>query len=185
MELANLALILGALSVGVGVYGVIQTERLSQFAKGFARSVEVGYVLMGISTAWFVYNLSLESIADFAAYKDKLLLGFAALGVLTCVYVKDYLGARGLAVLLLLVANEMVNAARWEDTIWRLVITTWGYAFAIAGMWFTIAPWRVRDLIDWSTRTQGRLKKISVARIVFGAFVIALGMTAFRGVETP
>lgn len=179
MELASIALILGAVSVGVGVVGVLRTERLGQFARSFARSLKVGYVLMGVSTLWFVYNLSQENIADFAAYKDYLLMGFAALGLMTCLYVKDYLGARGLAVFLLLVANEMVNAARWEDTPWRVIITTWAYILAIAGMWFTIAPWRVRDLLDWSTRSPGRIKQLSMARIGFGAFIIALGLFVY------
>jgi len=106
-------------------------------------------------------------------------MGFAALGLMTCLYVKDYLGARGLAVFLLLVANEMVNAARWEDTPWRLIITTWAYIMAVAGMWFTIAPWRVRDLLDWATGTPARIKQISMARIGFGAFIIALGLFVY------
>lgn len=175
MELSKLTLILGAVAVAGGTAGLVKTEGLIAFLKGFPRSVPVGAGLTLVSTLWFVYNLSQENIADFAAFKDKLLLGFAALGILTCVYVRDYLGSRGLALFLLLLANEMVNAARWEETPWRLVITTMGYLMAIAGMWFTISPWRVRDLIDWAVTTPDKVKRLSMARIGVGVGLLALG----------
>ena len=179
MDLSTITLILGAAAVAGGVVGVVKTERLIVFLKGFPRSVSVGVALTLIATAWFVYNLSQESIADFAAFKDKLLLGFAALGIMTCIYVKDYLGSRGLALVMLLLANEMVNAARWEETPWRLVITTWAYVMAVGGMWFTISPWRVRDLIEWVTVSPQKVKQLSMVRIGLGVGLLALGALVY------
>ena len=58
----------------------------------------VALVLTG--TAWFLYNLSLESISDFASYKNILFAGFAGVGIGTCIFVQDFLAVRGLAVVL-------------------------------------------------------------------------------------
>ena len=33
------------------------------------------------------------------------------------------------------------------ETDWRLVLVTMAYVLVFAGMWFTISPWRFRDLI--------------------------------------
>ena len=71
----------------------------------------------------------------------------------------------------------MVDAARWSDTPWRLVITVWAYGFVIAGMWFTVSPWRLRDLIEWSTATVERTRRLSAARLGLGLLVAGLGAT--------
>ena len=78
------------------------------------------------------------------------------------------------------VRHATVDSARWVDTSWRLVIVTWAYVWVIAGMWFTISPWRLRDLIDWNTANQQRTRIFCGIRFAFGLFVILLGLTAFR-----
>ena len=77
----------------------------------------------------------------------------------------------------------MVDTARWADTEWRLVIVTWAYVMVVGGMWFTISPWRLRDLIDWATATEQRTRLLSAARLAFGLFVVVLGLTVFRAAE--
>jgi len=96
---------------------------------------------------------------------------------------RDFLPVRGLAVLFLLLAKLMVDTARWEDTEWRLVIATWAYVLAVAGMWFTISPWRLRDILNWATATEERTRLLSGLRLAFGVFVLVLGMTVFRATE--
>ena len=108
-----------------------------------------------------------------------MLIGFGALGVASCIYVKDFLAVRGYAVLLLLLAKLMVETARWVDSDWRLVIVTWAYIWALGGMWFTISPWRVRDIILWTTATESRIRFICGIRGAFGLLVIGLGVFIF------
>jgi hypothetical protein len=52
-------------------------------------------------------------------------------------------------------------------------------------MWFTVSPWRLRDLLNWSVATEQRTRLVSGARVAFGIFVILLGITVFRSVEKP
>ena len=112
-----------------------------------------------------------------------MLIGFAAVGIATCIYVRDFLAVRGLAIVFLLLAKLMVDTARWADTEWRLVIVTWAYVLVVAGMWFTISPWRLRDLLNWATATDTRVRVGSGIRLAFGLFVAVLGLTVFRQVE--
>jgi hypothetical protein len=106
-------------------------------------------------------------------------VGFGALGVLTCVFVSDFLAVRGLAIVLMLLAKLMLDTQRWVESDWRLVIAVWAYALVLAGMWLTISPWRLRDLIDWSTATEGRIRLLSGLRLAFGLFVLVLGVKVF------
>ena len=108
---------------------------------------------------------------------------FAAIGLGTCIFVQDFLAVRGLAVVFLLLAQLMVDTARWEDTEWRLVIVVWAYVLVVAGMWLTVSPWRLRDFIQWATASEQRVKAGCVARLGFGLLILALGLTAFRSAE--
>ena len=135
--------------------------------------------MIAVATVWFLLLLKGESIADFAPYKPYMYLGFSLLGVLTCVYVTDFLAVRGLAVVLLLLGKLMLDTQRWVESDWRLVIAVWAYVLVIAGMWLTISPWRLRDLIQWSTANAGRMRLLNGIRLAFGLLLIVLGLTAF------
>src|SRR5947207_4256689 len=131
MKLSTLAILLG---LGFGLpqpYGLLKPAKFRDAVRKFPRSEPVGYVLMLLGTVWFLWNLQLENISDFAAYKKVMLIGFGAVGVATCIYVRDFLAVRGLAIVFLLLAKLMVDTARWEETEWRLVIVTWAYLLIV------------------------------------------------------
>jgi hypothetical protein len=96
--------------------------------------------------------------------------------------VRDFLAVRGLAVVLLLLAKLMVDTGRpvLPQTHWVLVIQGWAYLLVIAGIWFTISPWRLRDLLHWGTANEKRLKTGCALRLAFGLFVAVLGLTVFN-----
>ena len=179
LKLSSLAVLLGLLVAVPQIYGLLKPAAFREALRKFPRSANWGYVLMFIGTSWFLVNLQQESIADFSQYKPLMLAGFAVLGVLTCIYVSDFLAVRGLALVLMLLAKLMVDTARWADSPWRLVITGWAYLLVIAGMWFTISPWRLRDLINWKTANDQRVRLLSGLRLAFGLFVAILGLTVF------
>lgn len=183
MRLSTLAVALGLILSAPQIYGLLKPSAFAAAARKFPRSPTWGFLLMGLGTVWFLWNVSNESISDFAAYKNLMLLGFGAVGVLTCIFVKDFLAVRGLAVVLLLLAKLMLDTARWHDSQWRLVISTLAYVWIFAGMWFTISPWRLRDIIQWSTASEQRVRLGSAARLALGVFVLTLGLTAFRTSE--
>jgi len=182
LSLSTLAVLLG---LGIGLphaYGVIKPASFGAALRSFPRSLAWGYALMLLGTAWFLYNLSQESISDFASYKNVLFAGFAAVGIGACIYVQDFLAVRGLAVLLLLLAKLMVDTGRphLADTRWVLVVQGWAYLMVLGGIWFTISPWRVRDLIQWATANPRRTQTVCGLRAAFGLFVVVLGLTVFR-----
>src|ERR1043166_374611 len=183
LKLSTLSVILGLIVALPSVYGLLKPKAFAEAARKFPRYTPVGYVLMLLGTTWFLYYLSQESVADFANLKKAFYFLFSAVGVGACVFVRDFLPVRGLAVVFLLAAKLMVDTARWEDTDWRLVISVWAYALAIAGMWFTVSPWRLRDILKWSVATESRTRITNGARVAFGLFVILLGLTVFRAAE--
>jgi len=66
------------------------------------------------------------------------------------------------------------------ETHWVLVIQAWAYLLVVAGIWFTVTPWKLRDLLNWGTATETRVRVGSAARLAFAIFILLLGLTAFR-----
>jgi hypothetical protein len=181
LNLPTLAIILG-LAFGLPqIYGLVNPAAFGAAMRKFPRSLKWGYALTLLGTAWFLWNLSQESISDFASYKNVLFGIFAAVGIGTCVFVQDFLAVRGLAVVLLLLAKLMVDTGRprLPDTAWAVVIQTWAYVFVVAGMWLTVSPWRLRNLLDWTTANEKRIKLGCAAQLSFGLFVAVLGIMKF------
>ena len=182
MSLSLLSILLGLGMAVPQVYGIAKPQQFAAAARKFPRNLPLGILLMLLGTAWFVWNVHLESVSDFASFKPWMMAGFAAIGVLCCIYVQDFLAVRGLAVLLLLLAKFMVDTGRphLAQTHWVWVIQTWAYVLVMAGIYFTITPWRMRDLINWANATEKRVRVTSTIRLVFAVFVLLLGLTAFH-----
>jgi hypothetical protein len=182
MKLSILSILLG-LGVSVPqIYGLTKPKQFAATARKFPRNLPVGIVLMLLATAWFVWNVNVEPIADFSVFKPYMIAGFMAVGILACIFVQDFLAVRGLAVVMLLLAKLMVDTGRQHlgATPWVLVIQIWAYLLVVAGMWFTVTPWKLRDILNWATATEDRIRIGSAIRLTFAVFVVILGLTAFR-----
>jgi hypothetical protein len=182
MKLSLLSILLG---LGMSVPQIIGLARPAQLAaavRRFPRNLPLGIALMLLGTAWFVWNVNVEPIADFSAYKPAMVIGFGVVSVLCCFFVQDLLAVRGLAIVMLLLAKLMVDTGRPHlgETSWVLVIQIWAYVLVVAGVWFTTTPWRLRDFLNWATATQTRTRVGSAIRLAFAVFVLILGLTAFR-----
>ena len=185
LKLSTLSLLLG---LGVGLpllYGLAKPAAFAAAVRKFPRSLPWGLALMALGTAWFLWNLSQESIADFARFKSHLFVGFAAIGLGACIFVQDFLAVRGLAIVLLLLAKLMVDSGRplLSQTHWVLINQTWAYGLVLAGIWLTISPCRLRDFLAWGTATPQRTQVACSLGLAFGLFVAALGLTVFRTVS--
>ncbi|MFM1769949.1 MAG: hypothetical protein RJA22_2478 [Verrucomicrobiota bacterium] len=180
MKLSTLAAGLGLLVTLPNLLGVLSPTTYAGLARRFPRHTPVGWILTLLATVWFIHYVSLETNQDFMHLKKLLYLVFGAVGVGTCLFVRDYLPVRGLAALYLLAAKLMVDTARDVQTDWRLVIVSWAYVLVLAGMWFTVSPWRLRDLIQWGTASEGRTRLLCGLQVAFGLLVLALAFTAFR-----
>lgn len=181
LKLSTLAIVLG---LGIGLpqlYGLTNPQAFAASLRKFPRSLPWGYFLMLLGTAWFLWNLGQESISDFASWKNVLMLGFAAVGILSCAFVQDFLAVRGLAVVMLLLAKLMVDTGRptLMATSWVLVFQALAYVLVLGGLWFTVSPWRLRDLLEWDTANERRVKFSCSIRLAAGLVVAVLGLVKF------
>src|SRR6266850_2876358 len=132
ISLSTLAVILGLGLALPQIYGFMNPSGFAAGVRKFPRSLSWGFTLMLLGTAWFLWNLSQESIADFATYKEWLFAGFAAVGIGSCIFIQDFLAVRGLAVVFLLLAKLMVDTGRTHlGSGWVLIFQGWAYVLVI------------------------------------------------------
>jgi hypothetical protein len=87
-----------------------------------------------------------------------------------------------LAVVLLLLAKMMVDTGRPHlGSPWVILFQAWAYVLVIAGIWLTVSPWRLRDLLNWATADEKRVKLGCGVRFAFGLLMTILGFTVFKG----
>jgi hypothetical protein len=183
MKLSLLTILLGAGLSVPQIYGLVRPKDFAANVRRFPRNYPLGVILMMVATGWFVWIVNQEPIADFSAYKPAMLAGFTAVGVLSCVFVRDFLAARALAVIFLLLAKLMVDTGRPHlgESPFVLVNQVLAYAFVVGGIWITIAPWRLRDWLEWFTSSDKIVRVTCALRLAFDLFLITLGLTVFRG----
>ena len=180
ISLATLSLIIGAIAVLGGVLGFMGGEKARDFISGFSRNTTAGYVLILAAMVWFLIILEGENMADFENLRTPFRVFILLTGIGSCLYLKDFLAVRGTAILKLLIAKLIVDTARFHDSEWRLVLVVAAYLMVIGGMWFTVSPWRMRDLLAWMTLDEKRFKILCGVRIGFGVLLLALGFFEFN-----
>ena len=180
ISLSLLSLIFGALAIAGGAFGLAQREKAMDFSRNFPRHETIGPVLILAGMTWFLFILHGENMADFEGYRRPFYGIIIATGVGACFFLKDYLAVRGLAVLMILVAKLIVDTARFHESDWRILLVSIAYAKVVAGMWFTVSPWRMRDMIGWATANENRFKILCATRLALGVLLVVLGLTAFN-----
>jgi hypothetical protein len=182
MKLSLLTILLGVIVGLPQVYGLMHPAGLASAARKFPRNLPVGIFLMLLGTAWFLWNVNSEPIADFSVFKPYMMVAFAAVGIGSCIFVQDFLAVRGLAVVLLLLGKLMVDTGRPHlgESPWVQVFQAWAYVFIVLGIWFTVTPWKLRDIVDWATASAARVRILCLIRLGFAAGVVDIGLTAFR-----
>jgi multisubunit Na+/H+ antiporter MnhG subunit len=182
VSLSSFAIGLGLVFALPAVFGLTAPDKFRNAMREFPRSNTWGWFLMLLGTAWFVYNVGQEQVADFQSYKKVLLTFFAGVGIASCLFVRDFLAVRGAAVVMLLLAKGMVDTGRplLGATGWVVLWQAWAYVFVVAGIWLTVSPWRMRDLILWATANERRIRITCGARLAFCLLIVLLGATVFR-----
>ena len=115
---------------------------------------------MLLATAWFVWNVNVEPIADFSVFKPYMMAGFTAVGILACIFVQDFLAVRGLAVLMLLLAKLMLDTGRPHLGGFALCVGHSNLGLRARRRWHLvrITPWKLRDILSWATATEKRIR---------------------------
>lgn len=156
----------GASTALVGWLLSSRQERFAGWLRTMPRSRIWAAIFFGIGVSWFLWKVWHLSVADFGAYRTPLFLLFATLGVSSFFAIPDFLPVRGIAILMLLSSNELLQTAYLAEPVWRLAMVSWLYLLILVSLWLGASPYRFRDAVSWLQAEASR--SIMVGRLLSG-----------------
>ena len=174
MTLQETAYVVGAALVVLHAPLIAAAGKSRAWLTAFPRSRAPAIALTAIDLTWVVTVMLHASLGRFEAIKPALYVAGPAAFFAAIVYLDEFLAARALGGFLLLIANPVLNAARWHSSDLRLVVTVLAYAWVVAGCVFVLSPYRCRDWLAFFTHSEARLRAAGIAGAALGAAVLAL-----------
>jgi hypothetical protein len=178
MSLTVATLIPGLLLLLLGAALASGHSTVTAALKALPRSPSAAVVFFGVGTLCFLYRVWHLSPADFGEYRTLLIIGFAAVALLAFKYVPDFLAVRGLAILMLLGAMPLLDAAYMEyDHPQRLLMVTAVYLGIALAIYLGASPFRLRDFFGWLFQRPGRGRILGGVLAGYGGLLAIVAFT--------
>lgn len=143
----------------------------------FLRSSMASYILFGLASAWFLWDVAHLGESDFGQYRNWLLLLFGAVALASFLYLKDFLMVRGWAILALLIAKVLLDAAYMQPQLGRLFLVIFAYLLILEALYFGAVPYKMRDLSHWIFAKKSRINQFALGFIAYGILLIGATFT--------
>jgi hypothetical protein len=179
MSLFLVTLLTGIGLLAFGGHFLWHGPRTETAAKAFPRSKPAAYLLMGLASAWFLYEVTQLGPADFGQYKHLFFILFLAVALGSFHFVPDFLAVRGLAGLILLTAGFILNAGYMHYEAAALILKVFVYLMILVALVLGASPYKLRDFLDWLYRSARRPRVFGGC---FAAYGIVLTIAAFAHV---
>ena len=165
-----------------GLY-LFAKEAVREGSLAWPRSKMASYLLFGGAALWFLWHVAHLNQADFGDYSNLLLLLFGVVAIGSFFFVRDFLAVRGLAILTLLIARLLLDAAYMQFQYpQRLFLVSFVYVAIVAALYLGCAPYRMRDLYQWLYKKQMRLTICAGLTAAYGLLlrVFSRGRVTYR-----
>jgi hypothetical protein len=176
ISLQPAGIVAGALLVLLSLPGLFKPD-LAAVLQKFPRSRTAGVVVLTVDLVWTMWLLATIEMGEFSSFRRPLLIAVPIGYVLTLRFVDEFLAVRALGVLCLLAAEPLLDAAFLRYELSRLLVTTFAYLLIVAGLFWVMIPYLLRDQINWSARSPARWRSIHAVALLYGATILAF---AFR-----
>jgi hypothetical protein len=140
----------------------------------FSRSAFAGNVLFCLAALYFGLLVAWTDLGEFTSMRPKFLTVTAIATVLTLRFVQEFLSVRALGMLLLLVAEPLLEAAWMRPEGGRLFLVALVYAWIVGGLFCIGMPYLLRDAIVWVTGAGWRWRAAVWAGIAYGALLLGV-----------
>ncbi len=178
MSLLTATLLPGLLLLALGALLLWNGPAVGATAKALPRSRRAAWLFMGAGSLWFLWRLFHLGAADELLPKPILLIAFGAVAILSFTQAPDFLAVRGLAILALLGAGDLLYAAyaEWSHPQ-RLFMVGAVYLAIATAIYLGGYPYRLRDFFGWLFARPGRPKALGALLAGYGLLLSILAFT--------
>lgn len=180
LSLSFVGLIVGLVLVSIYGFSLKYTEKVKGWVTALPRSRATGIVLLSIDAIWAFILIRTMDLGEFSSYRTFLTVLVPLAFYLTLTYVDEFLAVRALGILLLLLAEPVLEAAFLQPQISRLLLVILAYAAIVKGMFFVGMPYLMRDGIEFALRHERRWRAGLWAGLAYGVVLVLVSLTLFR-----
>jgi hypothetical protein len=178
ISLQATGVVAGALLVLLSLPGLFKPD-LAAVIQKFPRSRIAGVVVLTVDLVWTMWLLATIEMGEFSSFRRPLLIVIPIGYVLTLRFVDEFLAVRALGILSLLAAEPLLDAAFLRYELSRLLVTIFAYLLIVAGLFWVMIPYLLRDQINWSARSPARWRAMHAVAFCYGAGILAFALTQY------
>src|SRR5437879_9797506 len=171
--------ITGIVLILLSVPGLVKPGPVQNWLKRFPRSGIAGVVLLTLTLVWSFWLLATMEMGEFSSFRRPLMVVLPIGYVLVLRFVAEFLAVRALGILALLAAEPLLEAAFFRYETSRLVLTVLAYILIVLGLIWVTLPYKLRDQINWFSKSTAHWRSINAISFVYGLALIALAFISY------
>jgi hypothetical protein len=179
LSLHTVGLIVGLFLLAIHLFALLRPKETQAWLAKLPRSKSFGIFVLALDAVWCFWLATNMDLGEFSGFRRLLQICIPVLAVLTVLFVDEFLSARALGILALLVAEPILSAAFLRPEIARLLLVILAYVWLTVGMFWIGKPYLLRDQISWLTRSATRWRIAAIAGVAYGAVVLFCTLTIF------
>lgn len=179
MPLYTTALATALVLILAGAVLVWNASPVAALARAFPRSRRAAILTMGLGTAWALYHVAHLGESDFGNFRNAIFIAFVLLALASFKYVPDFLSVRGTCIVALLLANELLRSSwmQYNQPPFYLLNSFVFAVLIIPSFWLAVAPYRVRDLVQWLFARPNRPRVVGSGIAAYGLVLLGTALS--------
>ncbi|MEY2480416.1 MAG: hypothetical protein QOI04_1343 [Verrucomicrobiota bacterium] len=178
-SLHTIGIVTGVFLLLVSLPALIKPEPGRTFAQRLPRSRTAGVVFLSIDLIWSFWLLATMEMGEFSSFRRPLLIALPIGFFLVLRFVDEFLAVRALGVLLLLAAEPLLDAAFFRYEASRLLVTVFAYLLIVAGLFWVMMPYLLRDQINWSASSNARWRYLHGLAFAYGVAILVCAVALY------
>ena len=175
MSITTFSRILGISLIGFGILFFLIKPSLEQTFYRWLRNDVLGITVFLIPATWFMFKLTQLGEADFGQYKNWLLLLFGFTFVGCCIYWRDFLIIRGLAMLTIMSIDALFKISYMSEAIVSPAISLLFYICIIIALYCGCYPYCIRNILPKAFCKNSRyIKYMGAFCLIYGIVLLTL-----------
>ena len=179
LSLQAAGIIAGVLLLLLAVPGLWKPDLTRNVALRFPRSRPFGVALLTVDLIWSFWLLATMEMGEFSTFRRPLLIALPIGYFLAIRFVDELLAVRALGILCLLAAEPLLDAAFFRYEASRLLVTVCAYVMVVAGLFWVMMPYLLRDQLRWSTRSPARCRVLHGLILLYGVAILAFAVMRY------
>lgn len=178
-SLAIYSLILGVVMGAIYAAMIIVPGKMRLGFKMFPRAKVIGWVFSAVALAWASWHLYHMSLGPFGAYKALLYVAGPVVYGLVVICMDELLAARSLGALMVLIPAPLLDAARVNDSSWRLVVVVAAYVMITKGIFLIFSPYLFRKGVEKFIVSDKACRLYGICASALAILIISLALIVY------